>query len=315
MIIDMTPIIGIPGKLVKDKKKNILILGSTGMLGSEVLRIFSEKENFNIKSNIRYFKEKKKFKIKNLDEISFFKFDILRNNISTLKKHVSKNTIIINCIGVIKPYINENDSQSISKAIKINSLFPQQLFNLFNGRNKIYQIATDCVFDGKKGKYNEQDPHNALDVYGKSKSLGEVKGKNFYNIRASIIGREIKSNKSLFEWFINNKKNAKLNGFQNHLWNGLTTAAFAYALISIIENNIKLPKIIHIIPSNILNKYQMLMLFNKKVISKKFNIKPSISNNKVDRTLSSNYSKIVKLIWDKSYYGKMPKLERLIEDM
>ena len=68
-------------------------------------------------------------------------------------------------------------------------------------------------------------------------------------------------------------------------------------------------------PSNILNKYQMLMLFNKKVISKKFNIKPSISNNKVDRTLSSNYSKIVKLIWHKSYYGKIPKLDRLIEDM
>ena len=42
----MILIIGIPGKLMKDKKKDILILGSTGMLGSEVLRIFSEKNNF-----------------------------------------------------------------------------------------------------------------------------------------------------------------------------------------------------------------------------------------------------------------------------
>ena len=216
---------------------------------------------------------------------------------------------------MIKPYIEENDDQSVSKAIKINSLFPHQLFNLFNGRNKIYQIATDCVFDGKTGKYNEQYPHNALDVYGKSKSLGEVKGKNFYNIRSSILGREIKSKKSLYEWFINNKKNSKLKGFQDHLWNGVTTAAFAYSLISIIENNIKLPNLIHIIPSNILNKYQMLMLFNKKVKSKKFNIKPSISKHKVDRTLSSNYSKIVKLIWHKSYYRKLPKLERLIEEL
>ena len=58
MIIDMILIIGIPGKLMKDKK-DILILGSTGMLGSEVLRIFSEKNNFKIKSNIRNFKEKK----------------------------------------------------------------------------------------------------------------------------------------------------------------------------------------------------------------------------------------------------------------
>ena len=64
MIIDITPIIGILGKLMKDKKKEILILGSTGMLGSEVLRIFSEKKNFDIKSNIRNFKEKKNLKSK-----------------------------------------------------------------------------------------------------------------------------------------------------------------------------------------------------------------------------------------------------------
>ena len=34
------------------------------MLGSEVLRIFLEKKKFNIKSNLRNFKEKKNLKLK-----------------------------------------------------------------------------------------------------------------------------------------------------------------------------------------------------------------------------------------------------------
>ena len=53
-------------------------------------------------------------------------------------------------------------------------------------KNKIFQIATDCVFDGEKGNYSELDSHNARDVYGKSKSLGEVNNKNFYNLRCSF---------------------------------------------------------------------------------------------------------------------------------
>jgi dTDP-4-dehydrorhamnose reductase len=45
---------------------------------------------------------------------------------------------------------------------------------------KIFQIATDCVFSGSKGNYNEKNLHDAFDVYGKSKSLGEINNKNFY---------------------------------------------------------------------------------------------------------------------------------------
>ena len=38
----------------------------------------------------------------------------------------------------------------------------------------ILQIATDCVYSGATGGYTESSSHDALDVYGKTKSLGEV---------------------------------------------------------------------------------------------------------------------------------------------
>ena len=295
---------------MKDNKKKILILGSTGMLGSEVLKIFSETGNYKIYANIRNDRLKKLFKINNLSKITFFKFDAQKDSLNKLKKYITKDTIIINCIGVIKPHINENVQDSVFNAIQINSSFPHKL-NLKYLKNKIYQIATDCVFSGKKGLYNENDYHDSEDVYGKSKSLGEVNNKNFYNIRTSIIGKELNSSKSLYEWFISQNQNSKINGFKNHSWNGLTTKAYAKVLISIIENKINLPKNIHIMPKNIINKYEMLKLFKKKT-KKKIIIKPTIAKTTINRTLSTTHSKIVKKIWLESEYKKVPNLEDLI---
>ena len=46
-------------------------------------------------------------------------------------------------------------------------------------KTKIFQIATDCVFSGKIGGYNELSNHDDLDIYGVSKSMGEVKKRKF----------------------------------------------------------------------------------------------------------------------------------------
>lgn len=298
---------------MRDSKKKILILGSTGMLGSEVLKVFTQSEKYKIYTNIRNNKQKNYFKINSLNTVTFFKFDARVDSVNKLKKYIKKNTLIINCIGTIKPHINENNQDSVFNAIQINSLFPHQLHKMYS-QNKIYQIATDCVFSGKIGLYNENDLHDAEDVYGKTKSLGEVKNKNFYNIRTSIIGKELNSSKSLYEWFASQKQNSIINGFKNHSWNGLTTKAFAKIIISIIENKINLPNNIHIMPNDIISKYAMLNFFKKK-LNKKISVKPTIAKIKINRTLTTIYPKIVKKIWLRSEYKKMPKLIDLILDI
>ena len=234
---------------------------------------------------------------------------------SQLRKFIKKDTIIINCIGVIKPNIDENSVNSVLNAVKINSVFPCNLNNAFAKKNKIYQIATDCVYDGSGKLYSENSPHNALDVYGKSKSLGEINNKNFFNIRASIIGKEIKNHKSLYDWFQNQNENSKVKGFTNHLWNGITTKAFGNILISIIENKINLPNKIHICPKNIVTKYEMLRLFKDKIHNKNINIKPVKAKIKINRTLSTEYKKLTDIIWNKSLYKKIPTIEQLIKEI
>lgn len=298
---------------MKDKK-NILVLGCTGMLGSEVLKVFVESKKFHVSATLRNMKDLKYFNSKENQKIKFIKFDVSKDNVNKLKNAVKKNTIILNCIGIIKPNINENNIKSILNAISVNSIFPNKLSETFSKKNLIYQIATDCVYDGSSKLYSENFAHNPIDVYGKTKSLGEVNDKNFFNIRASIIGKEVKNHKSLYDWFLNQKKNSKLNGFTNHLWNGITTRAFGHILVSIIENKIDLPNKIHICPKNIVTKFQMLKLF-KKNNDKNILIKPVKAKVKINRTLSTKYKKINDLIWKKSIYKKIPTIEQLIKEI
>ena len=142
--------------------KKILILGSTGMLGSQVLRALQELKDFKIyatyKNNKKLSILKKIIKINS--NVNFIKFKIDLQD----KIEFSKFNYIINCIGIIKPYINEKEQLSILEAIKVNSLFPHQLI-ADDSKVKVFQIATDCVFDGGRVNYLESDFHNPIDVY------------------------------------------------------------------------------------------------------------------------------------------------------
>ena len=56
-------------------------------------------------------------------------------------------------------------------------------------------------------------------------------------IRTSIIGHEINHKKSLLEWIISNK-NKEINGYRNHLWNGVTCLTLAKIIKNMIDDNI-----------------------------------------------------------------------------
>ncbi|GAB5473181.1 MAG: NAD(P)-dependent oxidoreductase [Maribacter sp.] len=203
---------------------------------------------------------------------------------------------VINCIGLIKNYCNDpSNSRQTQQAIRINSIFPYSLAKLVekvSDNAKIIQIATDCVYDGLKGKYNEHQPHDALDVYGKTKSLGEVVSPNFLNIRCSIIGPELSNKSSLLEWFLSNPDGTEVMGFEHHFWNGVTTLQFAQYCHGIIANNLfhqlrDINHTLHYVVNSSVNKYELLHIFNSSFQRTIGIAKKNDSENIVDRTISS----------------------------
>jgi len=298
-------------------KPSIIILGAHGMLGWQVLNQFKD-SNFNLKCQVRSKKNQrtlvKKLKLNN--KISFFNFDLEKDKIEVLYKKISKNDIIINCIGKIKPFINENNLNQIEAAIKVNSMFPLLLSKMIKIKNvKIYQIATDCVFSGSDGNYNEMSKHDALDVYGKSKSLGEVNIKNFFNIRVSIIGKELDTKNSLVEWFLSNEKKEKIFGFKDHLWNGVTTSVFSQILYTIINEKINIPNNFHLVPKDKVSKYKLMQFLKNYYGFKDLKIIRKNSNNKINRVLETSHKLVNNEIWLKTKYKKKLSIKEIISTL
>ena len=287
------------------------------MLGWQVLNQFKD-SNFNLKCQVRSKKNQrtlvKKLKLNN--KISFFNFDLEKNKIEVLYKKISKNDIIINCIGKIKPFINESNLNQIEAAIKVNSMFPLLLSKMIKIKNvKIYQIATDCVFSGSDGNYNEMSKHDALDVYGKSKSLGEVNIKNFFNIRVSIIGKELDTKNSLVEWFLSNEKKEKIFGFKDHLWNGVTTSVFSQILYTIINEKINIPNNFHLVPKDKVSKYKLMQFLKNYYGFKDLKIIRKNSNNKINRVLETSHKLVNNEIWLKTKYKKKLSIKEIISTL
>lgn len=293
--------------------KKVAILGSTGMLGSSVLDVFAKDGSFEIITTAR---EEKLFD-KN-SRVEWKIFDAESNNVEeNLIKIFQDVDYVVNCIGIIKPYAKDDNAQHIKRAIKVNSLLPQIINDLsLKSGFKVLQIATDCVYSGIKGSYNENDKHDALDVYGKTKSLGEVVGNaNFYNLRCSIIGKEKKSFVSLLEWFLSQPKNSTLNGYTNHDWNGVTTHHFGKICLGIIKNNIQILATQHIVAGNILSKYEMLKTFAKYFKREDLIINATEAQIKIDRTISTINQTLNQEIWQSAGYQTPPTIEKMVEEI
>jgi dTDP-4-dehydrorhamnose reductase len=263
----------------------VLILGKDGMLGSMVAKVLSENKSLEVIAVGR-------------DEVDA-KMD-MQEKIETYKADW-----IINCIGIIKPYISENAEE----AIRVNSLFPHVLAKV---SAKVIQIATDCVFSGDVGDYLEDEEHDALDTYGKTKSLGEVKRHGFYNVRCSIIGPQV-GNPSLLQWFLDLPKQSEVKGFVNHYWNGITTEAFANVCVGIIKTNPEITNF-HIIPRDQVSKYELLKMF-AEIFDRKDVLIEKQESIDCDRTLGTIHPEFVKEIWQKSGYEEVPTIQDLLNDL
>lgn len=293
-------------------KKKVIILGTNGMLGSMVASVFSREKDLQVVLTARDAKTMKKISIThaNMD------IDLLHaeKSLGTFAKKHADASVLINCVGIIKPFIHDDNPLEVERAIRVNALFPHQLAKAFS-QAKILQIATDCVFSGKEGKYTEEFMYDAYDVYGKTKSLGESYHPNMHHLRCSIIGPEKGTTKSLLEWFRSQPSKAKLNGYTNHYWNGITTLQFAKICLGIIKNNISLGHMQHIIPADAVSKYQLLQIFQKAYDRHDLQISASKAKISIDRTLATINQKQNIHLWQSAGYEKIPTVEEMIEEL
>ena len=246
----------------------ILILGGSGMLGHKLVQILSLCHECY--ATFRKY-DHKLSATKIYDNVEIIDGLEIHNNVYIQKIFEKINPdIVINCIGIIKQKISETH---YSEYVYVNSYFPHYLAQLAkNKKIKIINFSTDCVYSGIKGNYKENDIHDATDIYGKSKSMGEIDYENHLTIRTSIIGHELFTNYSLVDWFLSNR-NKEVSGYKNAIYTGLPTRFLSDIIVKIIENYPKLFGIYNV-GSERINKFSLL-----KKIGKKYNSNIEITEN------------------------------------
>ena len=307
--------------------KNVLVLGSSGMLGSMVTKVLAKSPEITVVTASRTHPTCET--LINLDiRWHFLDIELFdpEHFVNVLK--IQNIQYIINCIGVTKPFIDEKSTKSRDNAILINSIFPSMLANTAEDFGiQVLQIATDCVYSGISTEfYTESSPHDATDIYGKTKSLGEVPHPNIHHLRCSIIGPEPTKNAFLLEWFLNQPQNSTISGFQNHLWNGITTYHFARICQGIIENDIELPNMQHIVPSNsdigegwhpadVADKFRLLNMFAKHYNRPDITINRVKAEKDVNRAINTENKELNQKIWEAAKYTGPPSIDFMIEEL
>jgi dTDP-4-dehydrorhamnose reductase len=284
----------------------ILVLGNTGMLGQTVHSFLSDKDYNMQTTSRRQFIEKSKQ--------NSIRFDVNKDDVSSLRLKQENYDYIINCIGIIRHQITETRESRIN-AIRVNSQFPLELLEEIEGSStKLIQIGTDCVFSGRDGSYLEDSVKDPIDSYGYSKAMGELFSRNQMILRCSIIGLENENYLSLMEWFLRQPLNATVNGFIDHKWNGLTTLAFAKVLNGVISTDTFEAGTFHLVPQDQVSKFQLLQTLASTFGRADLDIQPVGATSPIDRTLATKFVHKNVQFWEHAEYGQIPTIEDMLSE-
>ena len=209
---------------------------------------------------------------------------------------------IINCAARVDVDFLEKSPQT---AYSINSDGVKNLAELSDKYNKrIIHISTDSIFDGIQGNYSENDIPNPINIYGKSKAIGEKHLRNIHQnyviIRTNFYGID-NEGKFLFNWIKNSLELKKqITGFDDVLFSPVEIGNLSEIIEEFVMNDFI--GTVHISSNDVVTKYDFAVkiakcfgydtsLINKKSINS-FNF---IAKRPKNTSLNNNYVfKIIK---------------------
>jgi dTDP-4-dehydrorhamnose reductase len=268
--------------------QRILVIG-TGFLGQQILLDATDFKKDVLGTSLSSTNNMMKLDIRKIDSIS--------NCISEFEPDM-----IINCAANVNVDFLENNSEL---AFSINADGAKNV--AITARKKgirLVHISTDGVFDGQQGMYSENDLPKPINIYGKSKLLGEkfiqenmenyiILRTNFYGINQTKVG--------LLNWIIEKlSKKQRIVGFDNIIFNPLDVSELSKLIIQIGQSNST--GIMHLSSDDVISKYEFakkvadIFNLNKNLITKGTShdidlIAPrpqntSLSNKKLQKTLN-----------------------------
>jgi dTDP-4-dehydrorhamnose reductase len=282
----------------------VLVLGGRGMIGAGVASALEVKGIQVIKTS------------RNPQTAKDVQFQVGKTPVSAVLELLQPGDFVFNAIGLIKQRIDENLAADRLRAIQLNADFPYRLAaSAASAGVNVIQVATDCVYQGTTGGYLEDSPQDATDVYGKTKSLGEVPAPNVMHLRCSVIGPETQGGLSLLEWVRNQPQGAILDGYTNHIWNGVTASAFGQIIAGIVAGQAFTAGLQHLVPADTVTKHQLVQLIAQRIGRTDLTFRAIEPAHAVNRTLATNNAALNQKLWANAGYSSVPTISQQVQAM
>jgi dTDP-4-dehydrorhamnose reductase len=277
------------------------------MIGGGLARAFAERD-FDVRITNRSGNP-----LPDLPDVKVSQFDALTDDLEQFLAQVSEGDYVINCIGLVKARIDDSSRASREKAVALNAEFPSRLAAMAEAKDlRVIQMATDCVYSGNASAHTESAPHDAHDVYGKTKSLGEVPSPAVMNIRVSVIGR---GTQGLYHWVASQPGGASIQGYTDHIWNGISSASYGRILVGLVAHSLFKAGVQHIVPADSVNKDALVRLIASHESREDLQISATKSGKAVDRTLATVNPDFNQKLWAAAGYLAIPTIAQLVAEI
>lgn len=231
----------------------VLVLGASGMIGHVMLRYFAQSPGYSVVGAVRFAREVQLLP-EALRGLVMCGSDMATDALLQMFDRVRPD-VVVNCIGIVKQASEADDPLAV---IPVNSLLPHRLLRVCKVAGaRLVHFSTDCVFSGAKGMYRENDTADAIDLYGRSKFLGELDDAQAVTLRKSVIGPELEGSQGLLAWFLSQQGRA--SGFTRAIFSGLPTVELARVIRDFVLARPELHGVLHVAAEPI-NKHALLSL-------------------------------------------------------
>ena len=278
----------------------VLVFGPSGMVGQEIVRSLSKEEGLSVTTIGRtkgdlYFAAGRD----RLEDLPIGEFDIA-----------------INCIGLTPQRADLSHDRNAIQAALVNSLFPHALSAFAKARGgRMLQIATDCAYSGTEGPYSENRVVDAVDVYGKSKRIGEVVDSDVMNLRTSVVGVGSTAQNSLLEWVVRQPIGSEIDGYVDRHWSGVTSLAFAKVVAGVILTDSFAAGTFHLVPQDYTTKFELVSSIARHFMRSDLVISPVESGESKNLVLETMFPDNNYAFWRAAGYPVPPTIDFLIAEL
>lgn len=285
----------------------VVILGSSGLLGSALVKSFADTD-FRVyelnQSGRSIQRENRALQIDLNDsaalEVLLRKFEVDYVLNAAAKYYTARNLVSI-----------DQKWQMLS----VNALLAKKLQELSTNLGfRFIQFSSDAVFSGKTGSYSESDTVNPIDFYGWTKVLADEFAESAMILRCSVIGINKLNPSNLLTWLVTRPENSQIRGFTDQIWNGLTVWHLAKIVKGILLSGDFKSGLTHIVPSDKVNKFELLSFASKVFNRSDVSIVKTRAQFHMDRSLTTLNFKRNEKLWDLAGYTYAPSVCQMIEE-